>query len=160
MYRTVFAASLLIVAALPVASPAQAPGGTDGPRQAAFQTLQDSQWVRLAEPGLGRQQGRLLERSSTELVLSPRDRPIRVPAVSIDTLWTRKSSVKQGAIVGGVLGVLTGAGMGLLLSGMSDDQDFSTGQLVLGMGGIGAAGGGLLGALVGLAIPRWHRRYP
>ena len=83
-------------------------------RQTAFESLADSQWIRLAVPDVGRHEGRLLERSSEHLVLSAEPEPLRVPATTIDTLWTRGTAVKTGAIVGAVtwysrLGVVAGA---------------------------------------------------
>jgi hypothetical protein len=122
-----------------------------------FQTLEDSQWVRLAATGLGRREGQILERSDAGLLLSPASLPLRVPATSIDTLWTRGSSAKTGAIVGGIVGACLGvlAAYGTAETGETVGADF-----VIALGAGGAVGGGLLGALIGLAVPKWHRRYP
>lgn len=128
-------------------------------RQAAFENLADSQWVRLASPHVaGRHEGRLLQRSPDHLVLSAEPEPLRVAASTIDTLWTRGNAGLTGAIVGGVaLGTL-----GALLVLASDDpgEDFTTGGAMLFVGGIGLAGGAVLGGLTGLLIPKWHRQYP
>lgn len=158
MPRTVFALGLWILTALPGGSQAQGPIRADGPRQSGFQTLKDSQWVRLTSPGLGRRQGQLLERSATEVVLSSRPQPLRIPATSIDTLWTRGTSVKTGAIAGALIGGALGAGVGVLCG--ETLSDCNTGEAVLLFGGVGLGGGGLLGALFGLGIPRWQRQYP
>ena len=107
--------------------------------------------MRFTSPGFGRQQGQLLERSPTELVLSAPGQPLRVPASTIDTLWTRGTSVKTGAKAGALIGVALGAGLGMAHNTVE--------AMALG-GGIGLGGGGLLGALIGLNIPRWHRQYP
>lgn len=64
MQRTLFLAGLCLLTALPGEGAAQAQPAAAGPRQAAFPTLNDSQWVRLASPELGRRQGRLLERGA------------------------------------------------------------------------------------------------
>ncbi len=104
MPRKHFFLSLWILPALAATGQAQEPVSVGGPRQSAFESLRDSQWVRLASPGLGRRQGRVLERSPTELVLSPEPQPMRVGATSIDTLWTRGTSVKTGAIAGALIG--------------------------------------------------------
>ena len=149
---------LSILTILPGAVQAQGGGAADGPRHSAFQTLKDSQWVRLTSPGLGRRQGRLIERSPTDLVVSSPVQPLRVPATTIDTLWTRGTSVKTGAIVGALLGGALGAGLGVLCGETQDDCN-TTGAVAL-FGGVGLGGGGVLGALVGLGIPRWQRRYP
>lgn len=114
--------------------------------------------VRLSSSALGRRQGGLLGRGATDIVLSPEPQPIRVPATSIDTLWTRGSSSKTGAIVGGVL--LAGFGVLVVTSINQGESDYETGKAagVLGLGG--AVTGGLLGALIGSAIPKWSRRFP
>jgi hypothetical protein len=144
---------------LPRLSGAQTPGGPriDADRHQVFQTLEDSQWVRLAGPGLGRREGRVLQHSPTEIVLSPQPQSLRVPATSIDTLWTKGTSSKTGALVGGLLG----AGLGVLFATQTVEEGETAGaDWVLAIGGGGAVAGGLLGALIGSAFPRWQRRYP
>lgn len=155
--RTVVAALLLASLAGTLFSSATAQQITA--RQATFENLADSQWVRLASPHVaGRHEGRLLQRSPDHLVLSAEPEPLRVAATTIDTLWTRGNAGLTGAIVGGVaLGTL-----GALLALASDDpgEDFTTGGAMLFVGGIGLAGGAVLGGLTGLFIPKWHRQYP
>ena len=146
---------------LPSLGSAQTPGGPrlDADRQEVFQSLKDSQWVRLAGPGLNRPDGRVLEITLTEIVLSPEPQPIRVSATSVDTVWTRGHSAVRGGIIGGlVLGAL-GAVVGAT-SGDPGGDDYAPGFWGLILGGGGLVGGGLLGALVGSGIPRWHRQYP
>ena len=146
---------------LPGLGTAQTQGGPrlDSDQQHVFQTLEDSQWVRLAGPGLGRREGRVLHHSPTEIVPSPTPQPLRVPATSVDTLWTRGNSGVHGALVGGVvLGVL-GAVVGATI-GEKGGDDYNPGFYALVLGGGGTVGGALLGGLVGLTLPRWHRRHP
>jgi hypothetical protein len=155
--RTPFIATLLSVSiAWTPVSTATAQQSRD--RQIAFESLADSQWVRLAVPGVGRHEGRLLERSSDMVVLSGEAEPLRVPATTIDTLWTRGSAVKTGAIVGALTGLALGVVAGATCNDWSDDCPTDT--AVLALGGIGLGGGALLGSLLGLAIPKWHRQYP
>ena len=148
--------ALLAILVAPASVGAQADAG--GPlRQAVIESLQDSQWVRLSAAEVGRRQGRLLSRSPSELVLAPE--PLRIPATSVDTLWTRGTSTKQGALVGAVLGLGLGIAFAVAASD-SEDMDMQKDLLWLGSLGIGTVGGGLVGALVGTAIPRWNRQYP
>jgi hypothetical protein len=146
---------------LPGLGRAQTPGGPrlDSDRQEVFQSLEDSQWVRLAGPGLGRREGRVLEVTPTEIVLSPEPEPLRVPATGIDSLWTRGHSAVRGGIVGGLLLGVLGAVVGASI-GEEGGDDYNPGFGALVLGGGGAVGGGLLGALIGSGIPRWHRRHP
>ena len=152
MPRTRFALILWILTALPGTGQAQGAVPTAGLRQTELQTLKDSQWVRFTSPVFGRQQEQLLERGPTELVLSSPGRPLRVPATTIDTLWTRGTSVKTGAMTGTLIGVALGAGLGMAAHNTTEAMALA--------GGAGLGGGGLLGALIGLNIPRWHRQYP
>ena len=159
MYPTLTLATLCGLLILPGLGTAQTQGGPrlDSDRQQVFQSLEDSQWVRLAGPGLGRREGRVLQHSPTEIVLSPEPQPLRVPATSIDTLWTRGTSSKTGALVGGLLG----AGLGVLFAAEAVEEGETAGaDWFLAIGGGGAVAGGLLCALVGLAIPRCDRQYP
>lgn len=156
MYQALFAVSLWILTLFPALIQAQVE--PDGPRRAAFQTLSDSQWVRVATPEFGRREGRVLDQSLRALVLSEEPQPLHLPATSIDTLWTRGSSAKIGAIAGALIGAALGTGLGVLCG--ETGNDCNTGEAIALFGGIGLGGGGLLGAVIGAGLPRWHRRYP
>lgn len=151
--RPGFTAILLILVATPAQGSGQAPGSSTV-RQSVFETRKDSRWVRLVGSDLGRRQGRLLRGSPTELILSPE--PLRVPAATIDTLWTRGYSTKQGAIVG----ALVGAGIGALAAASLGESDVDrTALWGVSLGG-GTVAGALVGMLIGTALPRWNRRLP
>ncbi len=153
--------TLCLFLVLPTLGSTQAPGGPRlvSDRQEVFQSLKDSQWVRLGGAGLDRPEGRVLEVTPTEIILSPEPQPIRIAATSIDTVWTRGHSALQGGIVGGLLLVALGAVVGASIGEPSGD-DYNPGFQALVLGGGGLLGGGLLGALVGSGIPRWSRQYP
>jgi hypothetical protein len=132
-------------------------------RQPAFESLADSQWVRLKVPHVaGRYEGRLLQRGPDHLVLSAEPEPLRIAATTIDTLWTRGNAGKTGAIVGavvlGTLGVVLAAAYAADVQ--DTEHDFQTGEAIVVAGGVGLAGGALLGGLIGLATHKWHRQYP
>lgn len=160
MFRRLLATSLCLLSIFPAAGWAQDAGVPGGPRAPKFRALQDSQWVRFSGAGVSRHQGMILEHNGSELVVSAERQPLRIQATSIDTLWMRGHSAKQGAIIGGITGALAGVALGLLYAENTTEHDFSTGQAVLLAGGLGAAGGGLVGTLFGLAIPRWKRSFP
>jgi hypothetical protein len=161
MYRTLALITFCGLLILPGISTAQNRGGPrlDSDHPQVFQSLEDSQWVRLVGSGLSRREGRVLEVSPTEVVLSPEPQPLRVSATSIDTLWVRKHSAVRGGIVGGVLLGALGAVVGASI-GEEGGDDYNPAFWSLIFGGGGAVGGGLLGALVGSTIPRWDRQYP
>jgi hypothetical protein len=130
-------------------------------RQSAFESLVDSQWVRLAVPHVaGRYEGRLLQRSPDHLVLSAEPEPLRVAATTIDTLWTRGNASLTGALVGALILGTAGAVLGAVAVEQGTGEDLQTGEAMLFVGGIGLAGGALLGGLIGLATHKWHRQYP
>ena len=92
------------------------------------------------------------------MVLSAEPEPLRIPVTTIDTLWTRGNAGMTGAIVGGlVLGTL-GAVLGAAYP--EESTDATRGEVMPFAVGVGLAGGALLGGLIGLAIPKWHRQYP
>jgi MFS family permease len=103
-----------------------------------------------------RHEARLLEHSATEIVLDLEPRPLRIPVAAIDTLWERRTASKTGALVGGLLG----AGIGVLVATQAIEEGETPSAGWVGVFAIGGAvGGGLLGALVGRAFPKWHRLY-
>jgi hypothetical protein len=120
-----------------------------------LEALSDSQWIRVSSTGHARREARLLEHSATEIVLDL-DRPLRIPVTNIDTLWDRRTASKTGALVGGLLG----AGIGVLVATQAVEKGETPPADYVGVFAIGGAvGGGLLGALVGRAFPKWHRLY-
>jgi hypothetical protein len=131
----------------------------DSDRQEVFQSLADSQWVRLSGDGLGRRDGRVLSVTATEIVLTPEPMPIRVSATSVDTVWTRGHSALLGGVAGGLFLGAFGAVVGAT-AGDPGGDDYNPGAWALILGGGGLVGGGILGAIVGAAVPRWHRQYP
>ena len=123
-------------------------------RQAAFESLADSQASHVA----GRNEGRLLQRGPDHVVLSADPQPLRVAATTIDTLWTRGNAGVTGAIVGGLLLGTLGAALGAAYP--EESTDATRGEVMPLAIGVGLAGGAVLGGLIGLAIPKWQRRYP
>ena len=119
-----------------------------------FETLSDSQWVRVSRPEHGRREARLLRHTAGELVLDVGQSPLRIPATSIDTLWERRTASRTGALIGGLLG--TGAGILVATQAVEEGETAPVDYVALFAVG-GAVGGGLLGALMGRAIPKWHR---
>jgi hypothetical protein len=160
MSPRLLATCFCLLSVLPAMSRAQDPAVRAGPRAPEFPTLRDSQWVRLSSTGIPRHEGRVLEHAGGDLVVSAERQPLRIQATSIDTLWTRGHSAKQGAIIGSVGGAVAGVALALLYGGSTTEHDFSTGQAALLAGGVGAAGGALIGTLFGLSLPRWQRRIP
>jgi hypothetical protein len=121
-----------------------------------FERLEDSQWIRLAGPDIGRRQGRVAEHSATEIVLTSDAQPLRLPATAVDTVWTRGRSTVAGLIVGaivfGALGAVAGTALG--------EENAGSGRNVLSLAGMGAVGGAAFGGAVGSLIPRWQRQFP
>jgi hypothetical protein len=144
-----------LLAVLPAMAAAQRPQPIPA-QPLPFATLNDSAWVRVSSTGQVRREARLLEHSNTEIVLDLEPQPLRIPVASIDTVWERRSASKTGAWVG----ALVGAGAGILVATQAVEEGESPGGDYIALFAVGGATGvGLLGALAGRAIPRWHRVY-
>jgi hypothetical protein len=153
-------ASALLLALLAGTLDSSAAAQQVGERQTAFESLADSQWIRLKVPHVaGRYEGRLIQRGPDHLVLSADPEPLRVPATTIDTLWTRGNAGVTGAIVGGLFFGALGAALGAAAVGEST-EDVTTAEGALIVGGVGLAGGAVLGGIIGLFTHKWSRRYP
>ena len=149
--------TLILSLVLAAPTPGDAQSEATGPlRESAFESLHQSQWVRLSSSESGRQEGRLLQRGAGELILSPQLAPVRIPGMTIDTLWTRGHST----VAGGVLGAFLGLGAGAILAASVGEVDVDRSALwAVSLGG-GTVAGGLVGLLIGTAVPRWDRRFP
>jgi hypothetical protein len=150
------AAPLLLVICLSAVARAQTSGPIATP-QGVLQAVSDSAWIRASSAAHGRREARLLAHSATEFVLDLKPQPLRLPATSIDSVWERRTASKTGALVGGLLG----AGIGILIATQAVEEGETPGVDYVALFAIGGVvGGGLLGALVGRAFPKWHRHYP
>ena len=86
-----------------------------------------------------------------------------VPLPSVEALWVRGTAAKQGALLGILAGVVVGGAMGLFVGEVicdGPDCQASTAGTVLTFGALGAGAGAGVGVLVGLAVPKWHARFP
>ncbi len=95
------------------------------------------------------------------LLLGPDGTRQAVGLDRITDVWRRGRATRTGALVGGVTGVVVGGVLGAWIAAFvaeGGDAD-SAGGILLG-GALVGAGGAAAGALIGAAIPAWHRRYP
>lgn len=136
---------------------------TAGRLEAVVRDLEPDQRLRLQLSGTGqRLEGRYLGPDDDgSLRLTSGERVVRAPLVEIDGLWTRGRSTVKGAAIGGIAGLVGGALYGAAISEVTcAESSCTTLGLMAAVGGLGAAGGAAVGALVGLAIPSWKLRFP
>lgn len=131
-------------------------------RQAAIQALHLGRRIRVATPA-GEFQGAFTGADAARLWITRDNAVTAVGLADIDGLWVRSRATKTGALVGALAGAVIGAGYGLFIGEVvcnNSDCRANTAEVVvvLGLGGAGA--GGLAGTIIGLAIPRWHQRFP
>jgi hypothetical protein len=134
-------------------------------RSHAIASLKPDSQIQLYTENLGRIEGRFLMSRGDTLFLLTTQRQMNIPIESVDELRVRGSAAKVGAIAGGIVAGLGGLYSGLTIAGLcgigdpygeSDDSCLSAIPIfTLG----GAAVGGLLGAAVGSAVPKWHLLY-
>lgn len=147
--------AIVLLATLPALGNAQAPPNPPV-QHPGFEQLADNQWIRLAGPEIGRRQGRVSGHTSTELLLTTEAEPLRLAATSVDTIWTRGRHTVAGLVAGALVFGALGAGAGTALG----EENAGTGRNIIGMAAVGALSGALFGAVIGTAIPRWHRSFP
>ncbi len=108
-----------------------------------------------------RLEGRYAGTADAGLALSTDSGIVHARLDEIDRLWTQGRSTAKGALIGGVAGLVIGATYGALISEVTcAESSCTTLGLAAAVGGVGAAGGAAVGALVGLAIPSWKLRFP
>jgi hypothetical protein len=130
-------------------------GGPGPTLQGPVESLEEGQWVRIAGD-FGRGEGQVLAHSTRQLTLSSHPMPLRVPATSIDTVWTRGRGTGKGALIGGLIGL----GLGAVFATQWDLEDTPP-EAVWGLAlGAGAVGGTLVGVAIGSGVHVYKRRYP
>jgi len=119
--------------------------------------LKPNTTLRVETMSLSRIQGQFLRATNDTLFLSVQKSETVVPLSNMHGLWQRGRATKTGAIIGGIIGAV---GFIFLAEAVASTSDEPHGDPAAGAGVIGAVGGGLLGGLIGAAIPKWHHRYP
>ena len=125
--------------------------------------LHVGQRIRLNTASSGRLHGIFLEVETSAIRITRGSSGKSVELVDIDRLWVRGRATRTGAVVGALAGTVVGAAFGLFIgevicNGPDCSADTAGAMVILGLfgGGVGA----LSGALIGLAIPKWHLRFP
>jgi hypothetical protein len=140
----------------------QGPVNRDSVWAAALARLSPRNTIRVHRIADGRIEGSFTRASATTLVLAGTPEPMESPLATLDSLWVRGNSAKTGAIIGGISLAVAGAALGAFANEVAcqDEGGDPCPEAIPVLGLAGAATGGLLGALIGLAIPRWHLRVP
>jgi len=129
----------------------------------ALARLRVGQWARIRTRGDGFVQG-WISKSPDLVTLRSADGPtIEVPTSSVDSLWVKGGThAGRGALIGGAV---AGIGLGALFAAVAADANSRGsgdpcpcdpgGLFAVGLV-IGGAGGALVGALIGAAVPQWQ----
>ena len=154
-------AATLLLAAL--TRPATAQTTVDPRLTAAVTALRPGFSIRIASTGT-HMDGRFLKLTSESLVLGTTDGKQSVPLIAVDTLWTGHRATGRGAVIGGVVGGVTLAVLGVaLVSGLCETSGGCQDDYATAIGGglaLGGSGGALVGAGIGWLSHRWRRTYP
>ena len=151
-----FPVLLLILAASPVGVLAQ---NTD--RESAVEAVKVGESVRLDVLSIGRMEGRFLATNDSMFVLARNGESAQVQLGDIERLWVRGRSTGRGAWIGAAVGVVVGVIAGLVLvEAYCYDDNCSDGEIVAVTGLVFGAGGTVVGAGIGFAIPTWRLRFP
>jgi hypothetical protein len=136
---------------------APAPSTMRDPRSAALARADRGSTLRLFLPN-ERLQGTILRLDSTTLTVDVRGLPVSIRIGDIDSIFIHRSNVGKGAVIGAIPLAAVGAFFGFLLSGLCE-YDCHPAQATVGVGLLGAAVGGSVGGLVGLAASGWRPLY-
>ena len=141
---------------------AQVPAHRDSVWRAAFAHLSAGRAIRLHHVERGRLTGRFRGGTSSTLILDVDTSATHLSTATLDSLWVRGNAARTGALVGAIPGAVAGVTVGVIANtvGCSDDGGDPCPEAVPLLGLAGAAGGALLGAVLGSLIPKWHRRIP
>ena len=146
----------LAVSVLPVVSVLCAQGSIE----TAFSALKPGQRVRLRAQGGDRTESRVLSVRTESPALWLEGASAPYDGATIDSLWVRGRATAAGAIVGAVVFGAATSGAGLAIcKGLSESSSSCGSDTTVPLFLAGAAGGALIGALIGTGIPKWRLRY-
>jgi hypothetical protein len=152
-------------ALIPLLAAAQQPAPADSAaaaRAAAVAALRPGAQIRLQLRGDGRVSGPLLGAGRDSLALGLPAAPRAVALADVERLWERKHASVTGAIVVGTIGAVSTGGLLYLITSIICWNGCSPSPGTMGL--VGAAAGGIGGAVIGGAlgalIPTWRRRFP
>ena len=129
-------------------------------RAAAVARLDSGQRIQVEGLAAERLTGTFLRSRDGMLLLKADGGERSLPIADMTGLWVRGRSVKQGALLGAFVLGAGGAVLGVAAGSCDVEGRSSAGECAVFLGVVGAASGALLGALIGAATPKWHRRYP
>jgi len=160
MNRHVLSLALLVVCA-PCQALAQG-YPRDSARLAAIAEFSPGRRVRLSVHGDARAEGTFVNTDGGNIILGVQHREQRqFPVRALDSAWVRGNAARTGALVGGVTGgLLLGSFAAAVNSGYCESSSCDSRGAFFEGAFVGAVLGGVAGALVGVVIPKWHRRFP
>ena len=150
--------AFLILALSSVGAQAQDAGLTS-----TMQAMTVGQRVRVDVSQVGRLEGRFLVANGATLTLDRDDVPVQLRLPDIERLWVRGRSTRRGALVGALVGVAFGIWIGTEAADVCDidgEPCFTTAEAAAVGGLLSGAGGAVVGAGIGFAIPTWRLRFP
>ena len=121
-------------------------------------SLKPGQNIRISSRGGTTYEGPLLGLLGDTLVIGQPDEWYLVPVQNVNSLWVRGNAAKSGAIVGSV--VVGFSSLGLWVAACNAMGPCEAYDVVFALGLAGAAGGALLGGLIGAMVPKWKQRFP
>lgn len=162
--RPLLISLLLLVAIGATTRPSGAQEDAPVGEMAALSSIPQGTVMRVHTRGGGRLEGLLVKVEADTLVLAAAGAEHRIPAARLETVWARGRQTRRGATLGaavaGGAALLYGAWFGWLVAGTGDGGSEEAAGIALGSGALGAAGGALVGGIIGSTITRWYRVYP
>jgi hypothetical protein len=129
-------------------------------RDSAVTRLETGQQIRISGEAMSRLIGKAGVASGDTLDFAQDDAVRRIPIQAIDTLWVRGGSSTTGAIIGASIGVLFGMGRSAVSQAQGEGKSTDSFGKTMAGAFLGAFVMGGIGALVGGAVPSWHRTFP
>jgi len=126
-------------------------------RSKAIARLKPGSLIRVHAQSLGEFVGRYHSSTTDSLLISNDMGESDLPIAAIDAIWVRGRATWKGAKIGGIVGGAAGTIAGIAAVSGCDGAACSFALPILGVGGVIV--GGLVGAGLGAASTKWHRRF-